>query len=190
MDGYITKFNNKDLIAGQAGLDDAVKNLVSARKDWRNASRAQVLEDALNVAEIKKEMPNASESELIRRGFVNIAANKQKMNLFNKEEQNIIKSVIQGGSLDPMLSFFAQFNPTRSKLSAFAYGATALQNPYIAGGVAAGGFTADTVQSVLRRRAAQAAANAIASGQTQGIPTNLTYRGLFTTGLVPPEPNQ
>lgn len=190
MDGYITKLNNKDLIAGQAGLDDAVKNLVSARKDWRNASRAQVLEDALNVAEIKKEMPNASESELIRRGFVNIAANKQKMGLFNKEEQNIIKSVIQGGSLDPMLSFAAQFNPARSKLSAAAYGVAATQTPMTAGGLAATGYTADTIQSVLRRRAAQQAANAIASGQTQGPPPNLAYRGLFTTGLVPPEPNQ
>ncbi len=190
MDNYITKLNNKDLIAGQAGLDDAVKNLVNARKDWRNASRAQVLEDALNVAEIKKEMPNASESELIRRGFVNIAANKQKMNLFNKEEQNIIKSVIQGGSLDPMLSFAAQFNPARSKLSAAAYGVAATQTPMTAGGLAATGYTADTIQSVLRRRAAQAAANAIASGRTQGSPPNLAYRGLFTTGLVPPEPNQ
>jgi hypothetical protein len=190
MDGYITKLNNKDLIAGQAGLDDAVKNLVNARKDWRNASRAQVLEDALNVAEIKKEMPNASESELIRRGFVNIAANKQKMGLFNKEEQNIIKSVIQGGSLDPMLSFAAQFNPARSKLSAAAYGVAATQTPMTAGGLAATGYTADTIQSVLRRRAAQQAANAIASGQTQGPPPNLAYRGLFTTGLVPPEPNQ
>lgn len=190
MDGYITKLNNKDLIAGQAGLDNAVKNLVNARKDWRNASRAQALEDALNVAEIKKEIPNASESELIRRGFVNIAANKQKMGLFNKEEQNIIKSVIQGGSLDPMLSFAAQFSPARSKLSAAAYGAAAFQSPYVAGGLAATGYGADTLQSVLRRRAAQQAANAIASGQTQGPPPNLAYRGLFTTGLVPPEPNQ
>lgn len=191
MDNYITKLNNQDLIAGKAGLDDAVKNLVNARKDWRNASRAQVLEDALNVAEIKKEMPNASESELIRRGFVNIAANKQKMNLFNKEEQNIIKSVIQGGSLDPMLSFAAQFNPARSKLSAAAYGAAAMGgSPTTAAGLAATGYTADTIQSILRRRAAQQAANAIASGQTQGPPRNLAYRGLFTTGLVPPEPGQ
>lgn len=190
IDDYITKLNGKDLIAGQAGLDDAVKNVTNARKDWRNASRAQVLEDALNVAEVKKEMPNASESELIRRGFVNIAANKQKMNLFSKEEQNIIKSVIKGGSLDPMLSFAAQFNPARSKLSAAAYGAAAMGgSPTTAAGLAATGYTADTIQSVLRRRAAQQAANAIASGQTQGPPRNLAYRGLFTTGLVPPEPN-
>lgn len=187
VDNYITKLNGRDLIAGQGGLDEAVKNVTNARKDWRNASRAQVLEDALNVAEIKKEMPNASESELIRRGFVNIAANKNKMGLFSEQEQNIIKSVIKGGSLDPLLSFAAQFNPARSKLSAAAYGVAATQTPMSAATLAGAGYTADAVQSVLRRRAAQQAANLIASGQ--GLPTqpNLAYRGLFTTGLVPPE---
>lgn len=190
VDNYISNLNGRDLIAGKAGLDDAVKKVMDARKDWRNASRAEVLQDALNVAEIKKEMPNASESELIRRGFVNIAANKNKMGLFNQEEQNIIKSVIKGGSLDPMLSFAAQFNPARSKLSAAAYGVAATQTPMSAAGLAAAGYGADTIQSILRRRAAQQAANAIASGQTQGPPRNLAYRGLFTTGLVPPEPNQ
>lgn len=187
VDSYITKLNGRDLIAGKAGIDDAVSKVVNARKDWRNASRAQVLEDALNVAEIKKEMPNASESELIRRGFVNIAANKNKMGLFSEQEQNIIKSVIKGGSLDPLLSFAAQFNPARSKLSAAAYTFGATQAPAAAVGVGAAGYAADTIQSVLRRRAAQQAANLIASGQ--GLPTqpNLAYRGLFTTGLVPPE---
>jgi len=198
IDNYIAKLNGNDIIAGKTGIDAAVKKITEARKDWRNASRAQVLEDALNVAEIKKEMPNASESELIRRGFVNIAANKNKMGLFNQEEQNIIKSVIKGGSLDPMLSFFAQFNPARSKLSAYGYGAATAGSlaggsptaGMLTAGLAGTGYTADTIQGVLRRRAAQAAANAIASGQTQGPPRNLAYRGLFTTGLVPPETGQ
>lgn len=187
VDAYITKLNGRDLIAGKAGIDDAVQKVVTARKDWRNSSRAQVLEDALNVAEIKKEMPNASESELIRRGFVNIAANKNKMNLFNDQEQNIIKSVIKGGSLDPLLSFTAQFNPARSKLSAAAYGAAAFQNPYAAGALAGTGYAADTLQGLLRRRAAQQSANLIASGQPLPAQPNLAYRGLLSTGLVPPE---
>lgn len=187
VDNYITKLNGRDLIAGQAGLDDAVKKVMNARKDWRNASRAQVLEDALNVAEIKKEMPNASESELIRRGFVNIAANKNKMNMFSDQEQNIIKSVIKGGSLDPLLSFAAQFNPVRSKLSAAAYTFGATQAPMAAGGVGLAGYTADTLQGLMRRRAAQQAANSIASGQALPSQPNLAYRGLLSTGLVPPE---
>jgi hypothetical protein len=187
VDDYITKLNGRDLIAGKNGIDDAVKKVMDARKDWRNASRAQVLEDALNVAEIKKDMPNASESELIRRGFVNIAANKNKMNMFNEQEQNIIKSVIKGGSLDRLLSFAGQFNPARSKLSAAAYGAAALQSPYAAGALAGTGYAADTLQGVMRRRAAQQAADLIASGQASQAQPNLAYRGLLSTGLVPPK---
>lgn len=187
IDNYISTLNGRDLIAGKGELDIAVKNLTNARKDWRNAARASVLEDALNVAEIKASAPNTSESELIRRGFINIASNKQKMNLFSPEEQNVIKSVAKGGSFDSVLSFMGQFNPARSKLSAAAYGLGATQNPAIAAGLAGGGFAADTVQGILRRRAAQQAANVIASGAAKAPLTNLAYRGLFTTGIVPPE---
>lgn len=190
IDNYISSLTGKDLIAGKQGLDEAVKNLTSARKDWRNAARASVLEDALNVAEIKAYAPNTSESELIRRGFINIASNKQKMNLFTPEEQNIIKGVAKGGSFDSVLSFMGQFNPARSKLSAAAYGLGATQNPTVAAALAGGGFAADTVQGLLRRRAAQLAANTIASGAAGPKAPNLAYRGLFTTGLVPPDLEQ
>ena len=190
IDGYISNLSGKDLIAGKAGLDDAVKNLTNARKDWRNASRASVLEDALNVAEAKALDPKASESELIRRGFINIAANKQKMNMFSPEEQNVIKSVARGGSADSLLSFFGQFNPLRSKLAAAGSAAFATQSPTTAALIAGGGLAADTLQGALRRRAAQQAANVIASGAARPTPQNLAYRGLFTTGLVPPDTNQ
>lgn len=190
IDNYISSLSGKDLIAGRGEIDNAVKNLTNARKDWRNASRAQVLEDALNVAEAKALDPKASESELIRRGFINLAANKQKMNLFSSEEQNVIKSVARGGSADSLLSFLGQFNPLRSKLAAAGSAAFATQSPTTAALIAGGGLAADTLQGALRRRAAQQAANIIASGAARPAPTNLAYRGLFTTGLVPPDTNQ
>ena len=190
IDNYIANLSGRDLIAGKAGLDDAVKSLVNARKDWRNASRASVLEDALNVAETKALDPKASESELIRRGFINIASNKQKMALFSPEEQNVIKSVASGGSADSLLSFLGQFNPLRSKLAAAGGTYMATQAPGVTALVAGGGLAADTLQGVLRRRAAQQAANVIASGAVRPTPKNLAYRGLFTTGLVPPDTNQ
>lgn len=190
IDNYIANLSGRDLIAGKTGMDDAVKNLMNARKDWRNSSRAQVLEDALSVAEAKALDPKASESELIRRGFINIAANKQKMALFSPEEQNVIKSVASGGSADNLLSFLGQFNPLRSKLAAAGSAAFATQSPTAAALVAGGGLAADTLQSVLRRRAAQQAANIIASGAARPTPQNLAYRGLFTTGLVPPKPGE
>lgn len=185
VDDYISNLSGKDILAGKAGLDAAVKNVMSARKDWRNASRASVLDDALNVAEVKKLDPKASESELIRRGFINIAANKDKMNLFNKTEQNIIKSVAQGGTLDPVLTLAAQFSPLRSKLAAAGGAYAFTQAPMATTAVAGTGLTADLLQGALRRRAAQQAVKQIASGAQAPAP-NLGYVGLLTGGLNPP----
>lgn len=185
VDDYISNLSGKDILAGKAGLDAAVKNVMSARKDWRNASRASVLDDALNVAEVKKLDPKASESELIRRGFINIAASKDKMNLFNKTEQNIIKSVAQGGTLDPVLTLAAQFSPLRSKLAAAGGAYAFTQAPMATTAVAGTGLTADLLQGALRRRAAQQAVKQIASGAQAPAP-NLGYVGLLTGGLNPP----
>jgi len=185
-DDFITNLTTKDVIAGKGGIDEAVRTIVGARKDWRNASRAQILDDALNVADAKNLDPKASDSELIRRGFINLAANKDKMKAFNQEEKNIIRSVAEGGPLDPILTFASQFSPLRSKLAAAGGAYTFSQNPALATGVAGAGLAADYTQSVLRRRAAQMAANRIASGQTAPLPENLAYRGLLSTALNPP----
>ena len=186
IDEYIAGISGKDIMAGKEGLDSAVKNVMSARKDWRNASRASVLDDALNVAEAKALDPKASESELIRRGFINIASNKNKMNLFNEKEQNIIKSVAKGGSLDTLLTFASQFSPLRSKLAAAgsAYGAT--QSPALTGTIAGTGLAADLAQSAIRRNAAKQAVKQIASGQVEGPPPNLAYTGLLSSAMVAP----
>lgn len=190
VDNYIANITGRDVIAGKEGLDKAVASVMSARKDWRNASRAQVLEDALNVAEAKALAPTASESELIRRGFINIASNKDKMKLFTENEQNVIKSVARGGSLDPLLTFAARFNPERPGIALIGTAGIAAGNPALAAGVAGGGYLADKLQAQLRRQAAEQATRTIASGAARAPQTNLAYRGLFTTGLIPPEPGQ
>lgn len=185
-DDFISNLTTKDVIAGKEGIDEAVKTIVGARKDWRNASRAQILDDALNVAEAKALDPKASESELIRRGFINIASNTQKMKLFTNEEKNIIRSVAEGGPLDPLLTFASQFSPMRSKLAAAGSAFAASQAPLTTAAVAGGGLLADYTQSVLRRRAAQLGMSRIASGQTAPPPESLAYRGLLSVGLNPP----
>ena len=186
VDEYIGNISGGDVLAGKQGLDKAVKSVMEARKDWRNASRASILDDALNVAEAKAMDPKASEGELIRRGFINIAANKDKMKLFNKTEQNIIKSVAKGGTLDPLLTFASQFSPLRSKLAAAGGAYAFTQAPVTTGIIAGTGLTADLLQGVLRNRAAQAAVKNIASGAQAPAP-NLAYRGLLSGALNPPE---
>jgi hypothetical protein len=186
VDDYISNITGKDIVAGKDGIDKAVKDIMSARKDWRNASRAQTLEDALNVAEVKALDPKASESELIRRGMINLAANKDKMKLFTTAEQNIIKSVAKGGPFDSILSMIARFSPLRSQLMAAGQAAAYTQSPTAALALAGGGLSADLLQSVLRRQAAQSAVGQIAAGATAPAP-NLAYRGLLGGALNPPE---
>jgi len=159
---------------------------MSARKDWRNASRAQTLEDALNVAEAKALDPKASESELIRRGMINIAANKDKMNLFTKAEQNIIKSVAKGGPFDSVLSLIARFSPLRSQLAAAGGAALYTQSPTAALATSGAGLSADLLQGYLRKQAATRGIQEIAAGATSRAP-NLAYRGLLSGALNPPE---
>jgi hypothetical protein len=185
VDDYITSLSPKDLVAGQGNLGAAIKEVKAARKDWRNASRASVLEDALDVAAAKALDPKASESELIRRGFINIASNKKKMQLFSQQEQNIIKSVAKGGSLDNLLTFMAQFSPLRSKLAAAGGAYTFSQSPVLGASVAGGGLAADLAQGALRRRAAELATRQIASGVSRATPTSGVGPGLFTGILGP-----
>ena len=188
VDNYITKINGNDIFTLSGRLDDAVKNVMSARKDWRNASRASVLDDALNTAEAKALDPKASESELIRRGFINIASNKRKMDLFTDSEQNVIKSVAKGGSLDPLLSVIGAFSPFRSKLATGATIAAGYANPVVGAGMAGAGYGADVLQSALRRRAAELAIKQIASGATPQQQPNFGYSGLLGTTLANPQP--
>lgn len=188
IDDYITNLNAKDVIAGKEGLSAAVKAVTDARKDWRNASRASVLEDALNVAEVRALNPKASEGELIRQAFINLAANKTKMRFFSQQEQNIIKSVASGGNTDKLLTALAAFNPLRSKIAAAAGAYTATSNPIMAGSVAATGLGADLAQGMLRRGAAQEAINRIASGATQPGPSDLYFQGLLNRALNQQQP--
>jgi hypothetical protein len=186
VDDYISNISGKDIVAGKDGIDKAVKDVMSARKDWRNASRAQTLEDALNVAEVRALDPKASDSELIRRGFINLAANKDKMKLFTTSEQNIIKSVAKGGPFDSVLSMISRFSPLRSQLAAAGGAAVYTQSPTAAIALSGSGLTADLLQGALRRRAAQSAVQEIAAGATPRAPSS-AYQGLLTGALNPPQ---
>jgi hypothetical protein len=187
VDNYIANLTGRDIMAGKGGLDKAVSSVMSARKDWRNASRADVLNDALDVASAKALDSKASESELIRRGFINIAANKDKMKLFNQNEQNIIKSVAKGGTLDPLLTFASRFNPERPGIAMIGTAGIAAGNPALAGTIAAGGYAADKAQAAMRRAAAEKAAKQIASGVQVNEQPNYGWRGLFQGAMKTPQ---
>lgn len=186
VDDYISNVTGNDIVAGKGGIDKAVKDIMTARKDWRNASRAQTLEDALDVAEAKSLDPKASESELIRRGMINIVSNKDKLKLFTPSEQNIIKSVAKGGPFDSVLSLIARFSPLRSQLAAAGGAALYTQSPTAALATSGAGLSADLLQSYLRKQAATRGIQEIAAGATPRAP-GLAYRGLLSGALNVPE---
>lgn len=178
IDNYISSLTGKDILSGKEGIDSAVKAVMSARKDWRAASKAQVIEDAFNVAEARANNPKKSEAELIRTQLEAVLANKNKRNMFTEAEQNAMKAVIGGGPIETMLSVLSRFDPRKSHLSAGATGGAIIYDPVIGGALAGGGVLAETALSSAKRRQMDALARSVASGTARDVP-NYKYQGLM-----------
>lgn len=187
IDNYIGSLKGNDLIAGQGGLDKAVSSVQSARKDWRNMSKATILEDALNIAEARALDTKASENELIRRQLINLAANKKKMKQFSEAEQNAIKSVAKGGAGDTVLSLIARFNPERNTLMQAGSLAGAAINP-LSTAVPIAGFAADKYLGATRGRAMQGLISDVAGGTVQPPMPSYGWRGMLSG--IPQEEQQ
>ena len=191
IDDHVAALSPKDVVSGAGGIDVAVKTIMEARKDFRNASRASTLDNILDVAETKALNPSASESELIRQGFINLAANKNKMSLFSKDEQNAIKAVAKGSSLDPLLTLMAKFNPQRSQLitgGAVGFGVGSPETLKYTIPIAAAGYGADKLQALLRRQSAEKAMSGLLTGTTPPPSTDYYTRGLMSSLMNPPNP--
>jgi hypothetical protein len=191
IDEHVAALSPKDVVSGSGGIDVAVKTIMEARKDFRNLSRASTLDNILNVAETKALNPSASESELIRQGFIGLAANKNKMNLFSKDEQNAIKAVAKGSSLDPLLTLMAKFNPQRSQLitgGAVGFGVGSPETLKYSIPIAAAGYGADKLQALIRRQSAEKAMSGLLTGTTPGPQPSYYTRGLLSTMMNPPQP--
>jgi len=190
IDEHVAALKPRDVSAGAGGIDEAVRTIASARKDWRNVSRASMLENILDVAEAKALNPTASESELIRQGFITLAANKNKLGLFNEAERNAIRSVAKGGSLDPLLTLAAKFNPQRSQLIAaggVGGGVASPESLMYTVPIAAAGFTADKLQALLRRQNAERAMGGLLTGTTTMPAPSQYSRGVLSTLLTQPQ---
>lgn len=178
VDDYIGSLTGRDIIAGKEGLDKSVQAVMAARKDWRAASKAQVVQDAFDVAEARANNPKKSEAELVRTQLENILANKKKRNMFNEAEVNAMKAVVGGGPIETFLSILARFDPRKSHLSAGATGGAVVYDPVIGGALAGGGMAAETALSAMKRRQIEALTRSIASGTAKDQP-NYKYQGLL-----------
>lgn len=186
VDDYLNSLTPRDIMAGKGGLDTAVQSVMSARKDWRAASKAQLVQDAFDVAEARALNPKKSEAELIRNQLENILANKKKAKMFTEAEINAMKATINGGPVDTFLSILSRFDPRKSHLSAAGAGGAVIYDPVIGGALAGGGIAAETLLSASKKRQLEALTRSIASGTAKDIP-NYKYQGLLggTMGLTP-----
>lgn len=179
MDNAMSRLKPTDVITGKENVGEALKTLSTARSKWKVASRAQILEDVLDVASAKALDPKASESELIRRGLINLASNKKRMALFNTDEQKAIKQAANSGAKDALLSFVARFNPQRSQLVAGGTVGAAFVDPITAGLVSGSGFAADRMQQAMRTKQTQKLISDMLAGRVQAPEVNPAgYRAL------------
>jgi hypothetical protein len=181
LDSKITSLQPTDLVTGGGNLKGTLADIKEARDSWRKVSKATVIEDALNIAEARALDPRASEGELIRNQFKNLAANKNKMKLFTSEEQAAIRQVVSGSGSEKILTLAARFNPARNQLvSGLTIGAS-LTNPtaaMITGGVAGTGLAADAALGRIQRKAAENVVSQILSGTIPQPRSNASWRAL------------
>lgn len=163
IDEYMSKLKPTDVALGE-NPKEAVKALTEARRNWKVAARAQVLEDVLDVADAKALDPKASQNELIRRGLINLIANKKRMALFTPDEQAAMRKAASGGTKDALLSLVSRFNPARSQITAAGTAGYAMVDPLTAAATATTGFAADKLQQAYRLKQMQE----LTSGVLQG----------------------
>jgi hypothetical protein len=180
LDLKISNLQPNDIVGGKGtNLGDALSSVRDAREAWRRGAKATILEDALEAATRRGESPTASTGELIRSNFKNLYADKKKMKLFTKEEQDAIRQVVSGGGTgENILALAARFNPQRSQLVAGGIAAGSVMNPAIGIPVAVGGFVADKSLQALQRTAAKNAMAQIASGQIPRPRSNQAWQAL------------
>jgi hypothetical protein len=179
IDNFMAGLKPTDVITGKENVGSALKTLSTARNKWKVASRAQILEDVLDVADAKALDPKASESELIRRGLINLASNKRRMALFNSDEQKAIRQTANSGTKDALLSFVARFNPQRNQIVAGGTVGAAFVDPISAALVSGSGFAADKMQQAMRSKQTQKLISDMLAGRVQAPDANPAgYRAL------------
>lgn len=184
IDSYLGSLNPKDTISVQGKTTaEAMDALKSARTDWRNQARAQVLQDILDSAAARAEGSTGPTGDILKRKLVNLTANVDQMKMFNTREQNVIKAAAKATDLETMLSIFAKFNPERGAMqSAMTMGAVSRYDtvPGMVGmGMSASGYAADKALEAVRNREVKNLISQIASGNVQAPKEGFAVPGLF-----------
>jgi hypothetical protein len=188
IDSYLGNLKNTDTLS-LSGADPkkALEAVNKARADWRNQSRAQVLQDILDSSVARVEGATGATGDIIKRNLVNLTANTEKMKMFSTREQNVIKAAAKATDLESILSILAKFNPERGALQAVIAGSSATQLDTLKGqigtGLAAGGWAADKGLTAVRKKEVQDLISQIASGSLRPPKEGFAIPGLFGAAI-------
>jgi hypothetical protein len=190
IDSFLGNLKNKDTISTTGkSAEEALKALQNARKDWRNQSRAQVLQDILESSSAIVEGKGGAISDVLRNKLVNLTSNTEKMKMFSTAEQNVIRAATKATDLESFLNIMAKFNPQRG-LAQASMATTGLTSSAVGSGPAqlagfgltgmgTAGYLSDKTLEALRRRELQGLVSQIASGNLQPPKQGFAVPGLF-----------
>ena len=176
LDNFIENLQGKDLLAGDA--DRAVSALKEARQVYARNRKADFLEDIVNKADLSSTQYSQSGMEnALRVQFRALAKNKTKMAQFSKEEQDQIRKIVKGDTLQNTLRFIGKFAPT-GVVSSLPTAGAAFASPYLAAAVPAVTYPARQAAESMSMANIDALMNMVRMGRTPEVTQT-------RTGLVP-----
>ena len=176
LDNFIENLQGKDLLAGDA--DRAVSALKEARQVYARNRKADFLEDIVNKADLSSTQYSQSGMEnALRVQFRALAKNKTKMAQFSKEEQDQIRKIVKGDTLQNTLRFIGKFAPT-GVVSSLPTAGAAFASPYLAAAVPAVTYPARQAAERMSMANIDALMNMVRMGRQPEVTQT-------RTGLVP-----
>jgi hypothetical protein len=129
-DESIDQLGPNDITAGNA--PEALSALRSARELYSRNKKSDTIEDLVKKAELSSTQYSQSGMEnALRVQFRTLAKNRTKMSQFNKDEQEQIRKIVKGDSIQNTLRFVGKFAPT-GVVSSLPTGIAGAINPILA----------------------------------------------------------
>ena len=100
-------------VSGGRPTKEVIGELQGARDAWKRARKAEVLADVFDYADIKagSNFTSAGFEQAIRNRLSNIATNKNRLRMFNPEEQAAIIEIAKGGDIQNIFRQTGKYAP-------------------------------------------------------------------------------
>ena len=100
-------------VSGKRPTKEVINELQGARDAWKRARKAEVLADVFDYADIKagSNFTSAGFEQAIRNRLSNIATNKNRLRMFNPEEQAAIIEIAKGGDIQNIFRQTGKYAP-------------------------------------------------------------------------------